>query len=109
LAYRLAVMYAGILVEIAPKSAIFSAPAHPYTQGLLRAIPTLATDREQPLATIDGTVPSIAALPSGCPFEPRCSYRIAECAAKLPSLVEVAPEHFARCPVVNTEASTGVV
>jgi len=52
---RVAVMYAGSLVELAPKSAIFTAPAHPYTQGLLRAIPTLATDRGQPLATIEGT------------------------------------------------------
>jgi oligopeptide/dipeptide ABC transporter ATP-binding protein len=106
---RVAVMYAGNLVELAPKSAIFSAPAHPYTQGLLRAIPTLATDRGQPLATIEGTVPSIAAIPSGCPFEPRCPYRIAECAAKLPPLVEVAAEHFARCPVVNAKPSTSQV
>ena len=104
---RVAVMYAGSLVELAPKSAIFTAPAHPYTQGLLRAIPTLATDRGQPLATIEGTVPSIAALPSGCPFEPRCSYRIAECATKPPPLVEVAHEHFARCPVVNTKPAAG--
>jgi oligopeptide/dipeptide ABC transporter ATP-binding protein len=106
---RVAVMYAGSLVELAPKSAIFSSPAHPYTQGLLRAIPTLATDRKQPLATIEGTVPSIAALPSGCPFEPRCPHRIAECAAKLPPLVEVVAGHFARCPVVNGKPSASAV
>ena len=98
---RVAVMYAGNLVELAPKSAIFSAPAHPYTQGLLRAIPTLATDRTQSLATIEGTVPPIAAVPPGCPFEPRCPHRIQACTAELPPLVEVAPGHFARCPVVN--------
>jgi oligopeptide/dipeptide ABC transporter ATP-binding protein len=98
---RVAVMYAGSLVELAPKSAIFTAPAHPYTQGLLRAIPTLATDRMQPLATIEGTVPPIAVLPPGCPFEPRCPHRIRACSAELPPLVEVAPGHFARCPVVN--------
>src|ERR1700734_722515 len=98
---RVAVMYAGNLVELAPKSAIFTAPAHPYTQGLLRAIPTLATDRNQPLATIEGTVPPVAALPRGCPFEPRCSYRIPTCAAEFPPLVEVAAGHYARCPVVN--------
>ncbi|MGB9233799.1 MAG: ABC transporter ATP-binding protein [Terriglobales bacterium] len=98
---RVAVMYAGSLVELAPKAAIFKAAAHPYTQGLLRAIPTLATDRTQPLTTIEGTVPSIAALPAGCPFEPRCAHRVAACAAGLPPLVEVAPGHFARCPVVN--------
>ena len=98
---RVAVMYAGSLVELAPKAEIFSRPAHPYTQGLLRAIPTLATDRAQPLTTIEGTVPPIAALPPGCPFEPRCSHRIAACAAEMPALIEVAPGHFARCPVMN--------
>jgi peptide/nickel transport system ATP-binding protein len=98
---RVAVLYAGSLVELAPKAAIFSAPAHPYTRGLLRAIPTLATNRTQPLATIEGTVPPIAALPPGCPFEPRCPDRILACARELPPLVEVAPAHYARCPVVN--------
>jgi len=98
---RVAVMYAGSLVELAPKSAIFTAPAHPYTGGLLRAIPTVATDRAQPLTTIEGTVPSIAALPPGCPFEPRCEHRIPSCATELPPLVEVAPGHWARCPVIN--------
>jgi len=103
---RVAVMYAGSLVELAAKDAIFKSPAHPYTQGLLRAIPTLATDRTQPLATIDGTVPPLAALPSGCPFEPRCEYRIPSCTIELPRLVEVAPGHYARCPVVNQSAAS---
>src|SRR5216684_2839288 len=98
---RVAVMYAGNLVEIGTKADIFRAPAHPYTQGLLRAIPTLATDRSIPLATIEGTVPPIAQLPSGCPFEPRCPHRVAACAVQLPPLVEVHPGHWARCPVVN--------
>jgi oligopeptide/dipeptide ABC transporter ATP-binding protein len=98
---QVAVLYAGSLVELAPKAAIFSAPAHPYTQGLLHAIPTLATDRAQPLATIEGTVPSIAALPPGCPFEPRCPHRVPACAAELPPLAKIAPGHYARCPVVN--------
>ena len=98
---RVAVMYAGNLVELATKAAIFAAPAHPYTQGLLRAIPTLSTDRATPLATIEGVVPSITALPPGCSFEPRCPHRIAACARELPPLVEVAPGHLARCPVVN--------
>jgi oligopeptide/dipeptide ABC transporter ATP-binding protein len=102
---RVAVMYAGTLVELAPKSEIFGRPAHPYTQGLLRAIPTLATDRAEPLATIEGTVPSISALPPGCPFEPRCAHRIAACSAELPALVEIAPGHWARCPVVNIRTS----
>jgi peptide/nickel transport system ATP-binding protein len=114
---RVAVMYAGNLVELGAKADIFRAPAHPYTQGLLRAIPTLATDRALPLATIEGTVPPIAQLPSGCPFEPRCPHRISTCALEFPPLIEVNSEvnsevtaevsaevnagHYARCPVVN--------
>ncbi|MGA7136705.1 MAG: ABC transporter ATP-binding protein [Terriglobales bacterium] len=98
---RVAVMYAGSLVEIGTKSDIFRAPAHPYTRGLLRAIPTLATDRSIPLATIEGTVPTIAQLPSGCRFEPRCPHRVAACALGIPPLVEVSSQHWARCPVVN--------
>jgi len=98
---RVAVMYAGSLVELGAKADIFHAPAHPYTQGLLHAIPTLSTNRAVPLATIEGTVPSIAQLPPGCPFEPRCAYRVASCAVELPPLVEVSPGHWARCPVVN--------
>jgi oligopeptide/dipeptide ABC transporter ATP-binding protein len=98
---RVAVMYAGNLVELGTKADIFHAPAHPYTQGLLRAIPTLATDRSTPLATIEGTVPPIAQLPPGCPFEPRCPHRVAACGVELPALVEVSTEHWARCPVVN--------
>jgi oligopeptide/dipeptide ABC transporter ATP-binding protein len=98
---RVAVMYAGNLVELGTKADIFHAPAHPYTRGLLRAIPTLATDRALPLATIEGTVPTIAQLSSGCPFEPRCPQRVTACAAELPALVEVSAGHWARCPVVN--------
>ena len=98
---RVAVMYTGSLVELGTKADIFQAPAHPYTRGLLRAIPTLATDRARPLATIDGTVPPAAALPPGCPFEPRCEYRIPGCKDEMPPLVEVSPGHFARCPVLN--------
>jgi oligopeptide/dipeptide ABC transporter ATP-binding protein len=100
-AERVAVMYAGILVELGTKAAIFDAPAHPYTQGLLRAIPTLATDRTLPLSTIEGAVPMIAQLPAGCPFEPRCPRRIPACVIELPPLVEVSPGHWGRCPVVN--------
>ncbi|MFY9561266.1 MAG: ABC transporter ATP-binding protein [Terriglobales bacterium] len=102
---RVAVMYAGSLVELGAKADIFNAPAHPYTQGLLGAIPTLATDRSQPLATIEGTVPPIAALPPGCLFEPRCPHRVDACAAHLPPLIEISPGHFARCPVLNPQAN----
>ncbi len=98
---RVAVMYAGSVVEVGAVGDIFRAPAHPYTRGLLQAVPTLKTERTRPLATIEGTVPGIAALPPGCAFEPRCGHRTAECSRALPPLVEVAPGHLARCPVLN--------
>jgi oligopeptide/dipeptide ABC transporter ATP-binding protein len=98
---RVAVMYAGSLVELGARDAIFQAPAHPYTRGLLQAVPTLRADRERPLNTIEGTVPSLQALPWGCPFDPRCDFRVPECEKAFPPLVEVAPDHWARCPVVN--------
>jgi oligopeptide/dipeptide ABC transporter ATP-binding protein len=99
---RVAVMYAGSLVELGSKRAIFHSPAHPYTRGLLQAVPTLKTDRARPLETIEGTVPSARALPPGCPFEPRCADRIPDCRLALPPLVEVSPGHWARCPVINS-------
>ena len=98
---RVAVMYAGSLVELATRQELFRAPAHPYTRGLLEAVPTLATERNRPLRTIEGTVPPLHAMPSGCPFEPRCDLRVPECARELPKLVEVSPGHWARCPVMN--------
>jgi oligopeptide/dipeptide ABC transporter ATP-binding protein len=100
---RVAVMYAGSIVELGPRQEIFRAPAHPYTRGLLDAVPNLQTDRSRPLGTIEGTVPALHAMPIGCPFEPRCQYRIPECTSAFPPLTEVAPAHWARCPVVNSK------
>jgi peptide/nickel transport system ATP-binding protein len=99
---RVAVMYAGSLVEIGEKRHIFQAPAHPYTRGLLRAVPDLKTDRDSPLQTIEGTVPALQAMPPGCGFEPRCELRIPQCARDFPPLVEISLGHWARCPVVNS-------
>ena len=98
---RVAVMYAGNLVELGSKRDIFQAAVHPYTRGLLDAVPTLNTDRGKPLETIEGTVPPLHAVPAGCPFEPRCGFRVEECGLSLPPLVEVSDGHWARCPVVN--------
>src|SRR5262249_22325806 len=98
---RVAVMYAGNLVELGARHDIFHAPAHPYTRGLLNAVPTLKTDRSRPLETIEGTGPPVGAPPPGCPFDPRCGFRVAECAQLLPPLVELAAGHWARCPVIN--------
>ena len=98
---RVAVMYAGNLVELGAREQIFRAPAHPYTRGLLEAVPTLKTERDRPLQTIEGTVPPLRDVPPGCPFEPRCDLRIPECARALPPLAEISPGHWARCPVAN--------
>jgi peptide/nickel transport system ATP-binding protein len=100
---RVAVMYAGNLVELGAKRDIFEAASHPYTRGLLRAVPNLKTDRAKPLGTIEGTVPPLHAMPSGCAFEPRCELRVAECSRAMPPLVEVAEGHWARCPVINSK------
>jgi oligopeptide/dipeptide ABC transporter ATP-binding protein len=102
---RVAVMYAGSVVELATRNELFRAPAHPYTRGLLNAMPTLATDRHRGLHTIEGWVPPLSALPMGCRFEPRCDLRVPECARALPPLVEIATGHWARCPVVNPAPS----
>jgi oligopeptide/dipeptide ABC transporter ATP-binding protein len=98
---RIAVMYAGTLVELGSREQIFREPAHPYTRGLLRAVPTLATNRYHPLATIEGAVPPLHAMPDGCPFEPRCDLRVPACAQDLPPLDEISPGHWARCPILN--------
>jgi oligopeptide/dipeptide ABC transporter ATP-binding protein len=102
---RVAVMYAGCLVELGSKRDVFQSPAHPYTRGLLHAVPDLKTDRSRPLETIEGTVPGLQSLPPGCAFEPRCEFRVTECARALPPLIEIAPGHSARCPVVNRQAT----
>lgn len=102
-AHRVAVMYAGSVVELAGKHEIFHAPAHPYTRGLLQAVPDLKTQRDCPLGTIEGAVPPLHAMPPGCAFEPRCGFRIPECTRAFPPLALVAAEHWARCPVVNSK------
>ena len=102
---RVAVMYAGCLVELGTKRDIFQSPAHPYTRGLLHAVPDLKTDRTRPLAAIEGTVPPLRAMPPGCAFEPRCEFRLPECSRSLPAFVEITGGHWARCPVVNAKSS----
>jgi peptide/nickel transport system ATP-binding protein len=101
IADQVAVMYAGSLVERGSREDIFRAPAHPYTRGLLDAVPTLTTERSLALRTIEGLVPSSGTVLDGCGFEPRCGFRIADCAINPPPLVEIASGHWARCPVVN--------
>lgn len=106
---RVAVMYAGCLVEMGSKRDIFHAPGHPYTRGLLNAVPTLQTPRDQPLRTIEGTIPGLGAMPQGCAFATRCDWRQAACETAVPPLVEISKGHWARCPVVNTSRHSSAV
>ena len=93
---RVAVMYAGRIVELATTAALFRAPAHPYTRGLLDARPRLGQP-EVELATIPGVPPDPRRLPQGCSFWPRCPVRgDPRCGWELPPLAEVAPGHVAR-------------
>ena len=76
---RIAVMYAGRLVETAPVVPLYAAPRHPYTQGLLESLPRLDTKLGETLPAIGGLPPSLLAMPAGCPFNPRCKYAIDQC------------------------------
>jgi oligopeptide/dipeptide ABC transporter ATP-binding protein len=96
-AERVAVMYAGRVVEEGPVAEVLRAPRHPYTEGLLRASPTL---KRGGLTAIPGTVPALGALPPGCAFEPRCAKRVNECARAVPEMRGVGAGHEARCILV---------
>ena len=91
------VMYMGQIVESAPVKTLFRNPQHPYTQALLRSIPTLKKPIDR-LATIPGSVPPPFALPKGCRFHPRCPLAIpGVCDVQVPPLVQVSANHLARC------------
>ncbi len=105
---RVAVMYAGRIVEMAPTSALYRSPGHPYTRGLLDARPRLG-ETEAELATIPGVPPDPRRLPAGCSFWPRCTVRgDARCETDVPPLTEIAPGHlvrsFYRLPVARDVA-----
>ncbi len=93
---RVCVMYAGRIVEEAPTPRLFARPRHPYTQGLLGALPPMHGPRRR-LAAIPGGVPEPWAMPPGCPFAPRCSHRIAACDAGMPPSIALSPDHHAAC------------
>jgi len=95
LADRIAVMYAGRIVEEGPVDAVLAHPLHPYTRGLIGSVPSHG-QRGTPLTQIPGMAPSLAHLPVGCAFAPRCA-RADEVCATMPELKDLAPTHAARC------------
>jgi oligopeptide/dipeptide ABC transporter ATP-binding protein len=93
---RLAVMYAGRVVEAGPVTEIFARPRHAYTFGLLNSVPRGGALR-QPLSPIGGQPPALSERPAGCAFAPRCPFAVPECGAAPPPLVGVAPNHDSAC------------
>ena len=106
IADRVAVMYAGRIVEEAPVDALFGDPQHPYTLGLLASMPGVGGDEEE-LSAIEGMVPSPYAQPSGCRFNPRCPFAIERCRSEMPALSEAKPGHRVACWRMPIEATLG--
>ncbi|HLH87977.1 MAG TPA: ABC transporter ATP-binding protein [Xanthobacteraceae bacterium] len=104
IADRVAVMYAGEIVEAASVADLFARPTHPYTAALLRAMPRVDRDAAG-LEPIPGGVPALTAMPTGCFFAPRCPLRQASCTAQHPELLRFPNGHEVRCPVVLAEAA----
>jgi oligopeptide transport system ATP-binding protein len=97
LADRVAVMYAGYIVEQAPVDELYARPAHPYTRGLLNSLPRLDSKVRTKLEAIKGLPPNLTAPLPGCPFAPRCAYATDQCRIHNPTLAEVGAKHAVAC------------
>ncbi|HZU86179.1 MAG TPA: ABC transporter ATP-binding protein [Anaerolineaceae bacterium] len=97
MADRLAVMYAGHMVEVGPITNVFDNPLHPYTQGLLHAVPTILLDKDEELYKMPGEPPNLTHPPSGCRFHPRCPKAMPICSRHTPKIEEVAPRRLVQC------------
>jgi oligopeptide/dipeptide ABC transporter ATP-binding protein len=107
MADRVAVMYAGQIVELAPGCELLSKPLHPYTKALINSVPKLAPESAaQRLSAIPGNVPRIGHFPPGCRFYPRCPTARPECENRMPELTEVAPGKWVRCFYAGEANST---
>ncbi len=94
---RLAIMYLGRFVELGTTAEIFKRPAHPYTLGLLAAVPEPDPDKRRDKLELQGEIPSLRNRPQGCEFHTRCPFAVDRCRAEAPDYKEVAPGHFASC------------
>jgi peptide/nickel transport system ATP-binding protein len=108
MAQRVALMYAGQIIEVAPAAEFFAAPRHPYARALLRALPG-GERRDGPLEAIAGTVPPLSQRFVGCRFAPRCTQVMPHCASTLPQLDEVAPRHIVRCLLYTAGATAATL
>jgi len=103
LAKRVAVMYGGYFVEVAPVKELYANPQHPYTMGLLKSLPRLDAVEHHRLLSIDGIPPVLYEKPTSCPFAPRCSFAVERCRNENPPLELVSPNHSIACWVdINT-------
>ncbi len=94
---RVNVMYAGKIVERAAAKRLYANPRHPYTLGLLKSVPRLDQERKSKLEPIEGVPPDLINLPPGCPFSPRCRYKVDKCTQEVPPLLPVEDNHFSAC------------
>lgn len=97
MAQRVAVMYTGEIIEIGPTDEIFSNPQHPYTKGLLKSMPRLDANRQEPLVPIPGSPPDVSRLGAGCAFAPRCPYVMKVCHYHSPPETRLDDQHLTSC------------
>ena len=102
---KIAVMYAGKIVESGATDTIIHTPAHPYTQGLIKALPEIG-HRGDRLNQIPGVMPNLTRIPPGCPFHPRCHARMEICAKNKPPLTKAGPQHLAACYLLKNATET---
>ena len=103
---RVAIMYAGQIVEVGSMDDIYNDTKHPYTKGLFNSLPSLSIKRHR-LNPIYGLMPDPSNLPTGCPFHPRCPKRRSECENTIPNNIEVMSGHFVRCVLYDSDMLTG--